>query len=111
MLLVFQYGYSQISGKAIGITDGDTFALLTTDKKTIKARLHGIDTPEAKQDFGQRAKLFLSEEIFNKVVYLKGTKYDKYGRLLGVIYINEHYSDLSTNKNLLQADLAWHYKI
>jgi len=33
---LFQYGYSQISGKAVGISDGDTFTLLTEEKKTIE---------------------------------------------------------------------------
>jgi endonuclease YncB( thermonuclease family) len=110
-LLVIPNCYSQISGKAVGTTDGDTFTLLTEDKNTIKVRLHGIDTPESKQDFGQRAKQLISDEIFGKIVFVKENGLDRYGRLIGIIYSDENYSDLSINEKLLRAGLAWHYKI
>jgi micrococcal nuclease len=32
---------AQISGKVVRIADGDTFTILTSDKKQIKIRLHG----------------------------------------------------------------------
>lgn len=52
------YACAQLEGKVISISDGNTFTLLV-DKETIKVRLHGIDCPEKKQDFGNVAKTFL----------------------------------------------------
>ena len=36
----------KISGKVIKVIDGDTYDLLTDDKKTIRVRMEGIDAPE-----------------------------------------------------------------
>ena len=38
----------EISGKVIGVTDGDTIKVLV-EKETITVRLEGIDAPESKQ--------------------------------------------------------------
>jgi len=46
-----------ITGKVIGIADGDTLTVLRQNDKTQhKIRLYGIDCPESHQDFGIRAK-------------------------------------------------------
>jgi micrococcal nuclease len=42
------------TAKVIGVTDGDTITVLR-DKTPVKVRLEGIDCPEKKQAFGQRA--------------------------------------------------------
>lgn len=39
--------------KVIKISDGDTITVLN-DKEQTKVRLYGIDTPEKKQDYGQK---------------------------------------------------------
>jgi micrococcal nuclease len=49
----------EFSGKVIGISDGDTITVLR-DRSPVKIRLHGIDCPETRQDFGTRAKSFTS---------------------------------------------------
>ena len=41
--------------KVVGISDGDTITVLY-DRTQIKMRLYGIDTPERRQAFGNRAK-------------------------------------------------------
>ncbi len=43
---------SEITGKVVGIDDGDTFTLLLVNNTTVRIRLHGIDTPEKGQPFG-----------------------------------------------------------
>jgi micrococcal nuclease len=43
---------AQLKGKVVGISDGDTFTLLTEDKQRIKIRVYGIDCPESGQDYG-----------------------------------------------------------
>lgn len=43
------------TGKVIAVSDGDTITVLV-EKTQIKVRLDGIDCPESKQAFGQKAK-------------------------------------------------------
>ncbi len=99
--------HTGLIGKVIGVTDGDTFKLLTEDKKQVKIRLYGIDCPEKKQDYGQVAKQKLSELIFNQYVTVEEKDSDRYGRKIAIVY-NE--SGDCINEEMLKAGLAWHYK-
>jgi endonuclease YncB( thermonuclease family) len=68
-MLLYSTVYAQeYRGKVVGIADGDTFTLLTSDKQQIKVRLAEIDTPEKAQPFGTRARQALSDLIFAKDV-------------------------------------------
>lgn len=97
---------AQLTGKVVGIADGDTFTLLTDEKEQLRIRLHGIDCPEKNQDFGQAAKKYLSDLIYNKTVSVKKMDVDRYGRTIGLVTL----SDTVVNEKLLEAGLAWHYK-
>src|SRR5262245_53434108 len=44
-----------ITGKVVGVSDGDTITVLDGQKRQHKIRLEGIDAPESSQDFGSRA--------------------------------------------------------
>ena len=59
----FAQGYRQKleSVRVVGVSDGDTITVLTADKKQIRVRLVGIDAPESRQAYGERAKQKLSE--------------------------------------------------
>lgn len=46
---------NQFEAKLIHVVDGDTCDVLTDDKKTIRIRLHGIDSPERGQPYGRNA--------------------------------------------------------
>lgn len=105
LLLISACALGQIRGKVISISDGDTFTILV-EQEQIKIRLHGIDCPEKSQDFGNVAKQFLSDLIFNKEVEVIQTDVDRYGRTIGKASIN----GVSVNEQLLKAGLAWHYK-
>jgi endonuclease YncB( thermonuclease family) len=73
-----------ITGKVIGISDGDTITVLDESSgKPVptKIRLSEIDTPESKQAFGSKAKQALSEKIFGKVVKVEYRSKDRYGRV------------------------------
>lgn len=96
-----------VSGKVVKVADGDTITILTADFTQIKVRLHGIDCPEKSQDFGNKAKQFTSNQCFGKVVMVKITDTDRYGRSIGVVTLQ---NGLTLNKELLKAGLAWHYK-
>ena len=94
-----------LTGKVVGVTDGDTVTLLVK-QKTLKVRLYGIDAPETKQSFGNRSKQALAAMVFGKVITLKKTGTDKYGRTLGII----HYQDSDINAKMIEDGWAWHYK-
>ena len=98
--------YSQLTGEVVSIADGDTFTLLTPEKKQIKIRLHGIDCPEKNQDFGTVAKEYLSDLIFEKTVKVQKVRIDRYRRTIGIVTIDGEVA----NEKLLQQGLAWHYK-
>lgn len=44
---------TSIKGTEVSIADGDTFTMLTENKRQVRIRLHEIESPERKQDFGQ----------------------------------------------------------
>jgi len=106
-LLFSQYGFCQLVGKVISISDGDTFTLIDSAHHKYKIRLYGIDCPEYGQDFGQVARQFTSKKVFKKMVYVKKKDVDRYGRTVGVVYILP--DSVILNEELLKAGLAWHY--
>lgn len=70
LLLLISFFYqqalaSQISGKVVGISDGDTITILQNSQQ-YKIRLYGIDCPESGQAFGRKAKEFISSIVFGK---------------------------------------------
>ncbi|GEO11793.1 thermonuclease family protein [Segetibacter aerophilus] len=94
-----------ISGKVVRIIDGDTFTLLTADQKQEKIRLYGIDCPERKQPFGTVAKERLSELVFGKSVHVEFKTYDRWKRIVGVVF----YEKENINESVLKCGLAWHF--
>jgi endonuclease YncB( thermonuclease family) len=95
-----------LTGRIVGVSDGDTVTLLDAQKGQTKIRLTGIDAPEKKMAFGQRAKEHLSDLVFGKAVQVETDKLDRYGRTLGKIVISHR----DVNLAMVQAGLAWHYK-
>ncbi len=77
-----------LTGRVVGVSDGDTVTILDASKRTHKIRLLGIDSPEKKQPFGERAKQSLSDLVFDKQVSVEGGKQDRYGRSLGKIVLD-----------------------
>lgn len=96
-----------ISYRVIGVKDGDTIVLLV-DGKPLTVRLNHIDCPEKKQDYGSKAKYFVSDRCFDKMITLKhNNKYDRYNRLLAEIILS---NGDNLNKELVRNGLAWNYK-
>lgn len=96
-----------LTGTAVKIADGDTFTLLDSNNKQTKIRLHGIDCPERGQDFGTVAAKFLGDRLKGQTVKVKVMSTDRYGRAVGVVYVNGE----DINLMMLKAGLAWHYKV
>lgn len=95
-----------IVGKVVGVSDGDTVTVLDENNKQQKIRLEGIDAPESKQDFGEKAKKNLSDLIYGKEVTVISNKTDKYGRKVGKILLDGK----DINLEQIKSGYAWHYK-
>ena len=94
------------TGKVVKIKDGDTFVVLDSLNVQHTIRLAGIDAPEKKQDFGDKAKEFTTSEVALKNVIVKIQARDIYGREVSWVY----YDKKNLAEELLKAGLAWHYK-
>jgi endonuclease YncB( thermonuclease family) len=82
---IAQHPQQAITGKVIGVSDGDTITVLDEQKRQHKIRLDGIDAPESNQDYGSRAKQSLSDLVFGKTVTVTSAKRDRYGRIVGQV--------------------------
>ena len=69
---------STLTGKVIGVTDGDTIKVLV-NRQSVIVRLEGIDAPESSQSFGTKSKQALSTIVLGKTVTVKKTGEDRYG--------------------------------
>lgn len=105
LLFMFTSFQSDLEGRVVAIADGDTFTLLKEGNMQVKIRLHGIDAPEKAQDFGKRAKQELSGLIFGKHVRVVDMGRDRYGRTIGMVFVDE----LNINEEMLKRGMAWHY--
>ena len=97
--------FANITGKVIGVADGDTLTVLDGNKGLTKIRLNQIDAPEKKQDFGQRSKQSLSELVYGKQVRVEVFDTDKYGRKVGKVWVN----DQDANLEQVRRGMAWVY--
>jgi len=94
-----------LSGEVVRVADGDTFTMLVEGKQQ-RIRLHGIDCPERGQPFSRVATRFTKNLLASGTVRVQPTDTDRYGRIVGIVWIND---TINLNERLLQAGLAWHY--
>ena len=76
-----------LSGKVVGVADGDTITVLDANRQQHRVRLQGIDAPEKAQPFGQRSKESLSRLVAGKDVRVEWAKRDKYKRIVGKVWV------------------------
>jgi len=89
------------SGICDYVIDGDTINV----RGVGRIRLVGVDTPERGQPGYQEAKNFVNNLCSGKRVYLDvddAKNYDKYGRVLAVVYVD----DINVNAELLRRGYA-----
>lgn len=99
------YSEIRIAGKVVHIADGDTITVLEKNRE-YKIRLYGIDTPEKTQDFGAKAKVFTSDLVSQKEVTVIQKDVDRYGRVVGIVYIG----NTCINEEIVKAGFAWVYQ-
>jgi endonuclease YncB( thermonuclease family) len=95
-----------LTGKVVGVSDGDTLTLLDERNQQHKIRLAGIDAPESGQAFGQNSKRALSDCAFGQRATITVSDRDRYDRSVGKVIVG------GVDCNLLQIKkgMAWHFK-
>lgn len=95
-----------LSGKVVGVADGDTVTVLDEHNTQYRIRLAGIDAPEKTQDFGNVSKQTLSNMVFNENVEINWDKEDRYGRIIGKVLVN----GVDVNLKQIKLGMAWFYR-
>ena len=95
-----------LTGRVVGIADGDTFTILDAGNQQHRIRLNGIDAPEKSQAFGNVSKQNLSRLAFGRGAVADCPKVDRYGRQVCVVRVD------GVDLGLAQvgAGLAWWYR-
>ncbi|MBX3319809.1 MAG: thermonuclease family protein [Nitrospira sp.] len=94
------------TGKVVAVLDGDTIEVLHHGKAE-RIRLNGVDCPEKKQAFGQKAKQFTSSLVFGKSVMVVPRDTDRYKRIVGDVFLPD---GVNLSYELVRAGLAWWYR-
>lgn len=105
LLLVPPARAAEMTGRVVGIIDGDTIDVLMPGMQVVRVRLSGVDAPERGQAFGTAAKAALSELVFARQVVVQWKKRDRYERLVGKVTV----SGVDANLAMLTRGMAWHY--
>jgi micrococcal nuclease len=107
LLASVSFAAEPYQAKVVGITDGDTVKVLHEGTQ-VKIRLYGIDTPEKRQAFGNRAKQFTAGRVAGKVVTIIPMDRDRYGRTVALIQSQDVSGTL--NEDLVRYGYAWVYR-
>jgi endonuclease YncB( thermonuclease family) len=98
--------------KVIRVTDGDTIKV-TGNGKNMTIRLVGIDAPETSkgknqpgQPFSRKSTQYLANLVLNKSVAVKSYGTDRYGRILGDVFVDRK----NVNLEMVKAGLAEVYR-
>ena len=104
--LVGSAGAEVFTARVIGVTDGDTLTVLHA-RHSETVRLVGVDAPERRQAYGDRAKRFTADLAFDRTVTVRATGRDRNGRLLGEVVLPD---GRSLNQELVRAGYAWWFR-
>ena len=96
---------ADFEGKVISVLDGGTIEVLH-DHKPERIRLYGIDCPEKRQAFGQKAKQATSSLLFGKEVRIESHGRDEHRRTLGTVFDG----DLNVNQELVKEGWCWWFR-
>jgi endonuclease YncB( thermonuclease family) len=115
MLFFCSLTQADVMGRVVAVTDGDTIKVLDSSNTQHKVRLTGIDAPERGQPYGTASRDNLSRMVAGKEVKVESTKNDRYGRVLGKVWVQP--SDcptcgktLDANHAQILAGMAWWYR-
>ena len=96
-----------LTGKVIGIKDGDTVVVIDAANNQTTLRLAEVDCPEKKQAFGTKAKQFTSDAVYLKEVKYIITDTDRYGRSIAKVYYDDN---KYLSAEIIKNGFGWQYK-
>lgn len=92
-----------LQGVVTQVTDGGTLRFTPNGQPAIVVRLAQIDAPEICQPWGAEARRALLELALNKTGSLRSSGRDSYGRVVGVLVID----DVNIGQRLVAEGHAW----
>jgi len=109
--------------KVVDVYDGDTVTIILINRgqfEKYKLRMYGYDSPEMKplksitnrEEIKNKAKIakdFLSILVLNKICEFKSMGNDKYGRLLGNLYIKINDNNICINELMIKTNHGYPY--
>lgn len=95
----------EVAGVVTKVSDGDTIRVTDAQGVQHKIRLLDIDAPESSQTFGGESTARLKSLIGGKTVKVTYSETDKYGRLLGTVWLGGK----DVNLQMLSEGMAWCY--
>ncbi len=91
-------------GKVVKVIDGDSLKVQRRGK-LYEIRLYGIDTPEYRQPYSNKAKQFTRRLAFGEMASVEEKDTDRYGRIVALVTIRGK----MVNRELVREGLAWYY--
>ena len=98
-------GQKTLIGMVTRVSDGDTI-WVNAGFLRYKVRLNRIDAPESNQPYGKESAAHLKSLIGGREVRVEYETTDRYGRLLGIVYLGA--ADI--NLQMVRDGYAWHYR-
>ena len=95
----------EVSGVVTRVSDGDTIWVQDAKGLRHKIRMLDIDAPESSQTFGGESTARLKSLIGGKTVKVTYYETDKYGRLLGTVWLGGE----DVNLKMVVEGMAWCY--
>lgn len=92
-------------GKVVRVMDGDSLVVMR-DRKPIRIRLAGIDTPERGQPFAKEAQQFTRQRVAGKRVQIDEKEADRYDRIVAWV---TRPGEEELGAALVRAGLAWRH--
>ncbi|HPT27974.1 MAG TPA: thermonuclease family protein, partial [Bryobacteraceae bacterium] len=92
--------------KVTAVTDGDTIEVLR-QRTRLKIRLFGVDAPEKRQPFAERARQRVADLALGRTVTVIPRGNDRFGRCLAWIVLP---GNSNLNETLVAEGLAWWFR-
>ena len=92
------------NGTVVRVIDGDSIRV-NRNGNIVEIRLYGIDTPEYRQDYSNKAKQYIKRLTSGKTVSVEPKDIDRYGRTVALITSHGRL----INRELVRSGFAWFY--